>query len=159
MLENERKWLVTRPVPEVPKRTRKIEQHYLAVTEDKEVRLRKVDSYKKTLGFKEGKGQERKEASVPLSDLQYHALRPMASGKVAKVRREILTGETLIEVDEYRGDLEGLVVAEVEDPPEDFEPPSWFGDEVTEDERYKNKWLATKGVPTTPLSKRRPIDE
>jgi CYTH domain-containing protein len=30
---------------------------------------------------------------------------------------------------------------------ESFEPPSWFGQEVTDDERYINAWIATNGNP------------
>jgi CYTH domain-containing protein len=47
--------------------------------------------------------------------------------------------------------MEGLVLAEVEFPSreksEEFEPPDWFGKEVTEDIRYKNQNLAQKDVP------------
>jgi CYTH domain-containing protein len=43
------------------------------------------------------------------------------------------------------------VVAEVEFDGEDaadaFEPPDWFGAEVTDDARYKNQRLACDGAP------------
>jgi CYTH domain-containing protein len=55
------------------------------------------------------------------------------------------------EVDIYRGDLEGLMVAEIEFPSEEeanaFDPPGWLGDEVTGDHRYLNETLATTGAP------------
>jgi CYTH domain-containing protein len=55
------------------------------------------------------------------------------------------------EVDEYRGDLSGMVVAEVEFPDDGaagaFEPPGWFGREVTDNPAYKNRRLATDGRP------------
>ena len=51
----------------------------------------------------------------------------------------------------YTGDLEGLVVAEVEfdseTAAEAFAPPEWFGEDVTEDVRYKNQRLARDGAP------------
>jgi CYTH domain-containing protein len=54
-------------------------------------------------------------------------------------------------INEFRGNLEGLVLAEVEfasrEKSEEFEPPDWFGEEVTEDIRYKNQNLAQKDVP------------
>ena len=52
----------------------------------------------------------------------------------------------------FRGNLEGLVLAEVEFPSreksEEFESPDWFGEEVIEDIRYKNQNLAQKGALT-----------
>jgi adenylate cyclase len=49
------------------------------------------------------------------------------------------------EVDEFHGDNEGLVVAEIElkSENEDFAIPDWIGKEVTPDERYYNMNLAT----------------
>ena len=47
------------------------------------------------------------------------------------------------EVDEFHGDNEGLVVAEIELESEDdpFERPAWLGEEVTGDRRYYNSCL------------------
>ncbi len=47
------------------------------------------------------------------------------------------------EVDEFHGDNEGLVVAELEVPSEDvrFTLPAWIGEEVTGDHRYYNSQL------------------
>ncbi|MCR4824900.1 MAG: CYTH domain-containing protein [Bacteroidales bacterium] len=47
------------------------------------------------------------------------------------------------EVDEFLGDNEGLVVAEIELGAEDeaFDRPSWLGAEVTDDRRYYNSNL------------------
>jgi CYTH domain-containing protein len=60
-------------------------------------------------------------------------------------------GGLRIEVDVYDGALTGLVLAEVEFATEQdsaaFEPPDWFGAEVTEDARYKNRALAVDGRP------------
>ena len=56
-----------------------------------------------------------------------------------------------IELDVYAGDLDGLVVAEVEFESEqesaDFHPPAWLGREVTGDERYANRRLAVHRIP------------
>lgn len=48
------------------------------------------------------------------------------------------------EVDEFHGENEGLVLAEIELASEDepFERPSWLGEEVTGDQRYYNGYLA-----------------
>lgn len=49
------------------------------------------------------------------------------------------------EVDEFHGDNEGLIVAEIElgDKDEPFLRPSWLGDEVTGDRRYYNSSLVS----------------
>ncbi len=48
------------------------------------------------------------------------------------------------EVDEFHGENDGLVMAEIElgSPDEPFERPSWLGKEVTDDRRYYNGYLA-----------------
>lgn len=47
------------------------------------------------------------------------------------------------EVDEFLGDNDGLVVAEIEVPTEEttFDIPEWIGEEVTGDKRYYNSHL------------------
>lgn len=152
--EQERKWIV--PDPPSPDMRAKhdatyIYQPYVVVTEDREVRIRekhKPDgSTERTLGIKKGKGENRGENEIAIGREQFLDLKKSKEGHVEKLRYEIPKGEHLIEVDVYKGDLKGLTVAEVEDP-EGFEPPEWFGAEVTENEAYKNKWLATEGIPT-----------
>ena len=60
-------------------------------------------------------------------------------------------GDTL-ELDIYHGRLEGLLTAEVEfasvSAASAFVPPDWLGPDVTDDPRYKNKKLATDGLPS-----------
>lgn len=66
--------------------------------------------------------------------------------RVEKYRHEIRLGAHTWEVDEFLGDNQGLVVAEIElsDESESFERPDWLGDEVTHDERYYNFNLAQR---------------
>ena len=63
----------------------------------------------------------------------------------------IPAGELEIELDVYEGNLEGLLIAEVEFPDEDaadaFEKPGWLGEEVTGSSSYLNQTLAIEGVP------------
>ena len=65
-------------------------------------------------------------------------------GVVDKTRWIIPAGTRKFEVDEFHGDNEGLVMAEIElgSPDEAFEKPSWLGEEVTGDKRYYNSYLA-----------------
>jgi adenylate cyclase len=74
----------------------------------------------------------------------------LSSRTLQKVRHRIAWGDLTIEVDEFEGKLSGLIVAEVERPSVDhqYDLPTWFGLNVTPDERYKNARLIKTGLPT-----------
>ena len=65
-------------------------------------------------------------------------------GVISKNRYEIKSGKHTIEVDEFYGENQGLIIAEIELESEDeiFEKPDWLGLEVTNDERYYNAYLS-----------------
>ncbi len=65
------------------------------------------------------------------------------SSIIEKYRYKITYKGKLWEVDEFLGDNEGLVVAEIEldSESESFEKPSWIGQEVSEDSKYYNSNL------------------
>jgi CYTH domain-containing protein len=67
---------------------------------------------------------------------------------VEKVRHIVPVGRHLWEVDVYEGLLAGVVVAEVELDHEDevFERPSWVGDEVTGNPRWRKVNLLAERV-------------
>lgn len=149
--EIERKFLVDEPPPELNNYpSHGIEQGYVVVADDFEVRLRKKgDRYYQTV--KSDGALLRHEVEIELSRSQFEALWPLTEYKrVEKTRYEIDYGGLLIELDVYSGNLEGLIVAEVEFQTEEesktFSPPGWFGIEVTGDARYKNKHLASEGI-------------
>ncbi|MCY3868794.1 MAG: CYTH domain-containing protein [Gemmatimonadetes bacterium] len=150
--EIERKFCV-RKMPDLTACTGvEISQGYLSVGEnDPEIRLRRNgERFYQTV--KIGKGVQRTEVEVELSQAQFDNLWPLTEGRrVEKVRYEIAEGIWTIELDVYRGHLKGLIVAEVEfetiDESSRFVPPLWFGREVTDDDRYKNAILANKGTP------------
>ena len=64
-------------------------------------------------------------------------------GVIDKTRYLVDCGNHTFEVDEFYGDNEGLVVAEVElsDENEEFSRPEWLGEEVTGDKKYYNSML------------------
>jgi len=148
--EIERKFLLKR-LPEKLKGARCyiIEQGYLASeSAGRQVRLRKKANTP-SLTFKVGRGAHREEREIKLSPKQFAALWPAtARRRLRKVRYEIPWKNLLIEIDVYRGRHAGLVVAEVEFPDRvtcrKFEPPSWFGREVTGEKRYSNVQLANE---------------
>ncbi|MFC2156297.1 CYTH domain-containing protein [Acidobacteriota bacterium] len=126
-----------------------IEQGYLFISHGEEIRIRSLDS-KYYLTVKKGSGLERRETEIVLTRDQFFELWPLTEGRrIEKIRHPIPAGEFQIELDVYKGDLKGLITAEVEfsdkNESRGFTPPPWFGLEVTNDERYKNKNLALKG--------------
>ena len=67
-------------------------------------------------------------------------------GIIDKTRYLVKSGQHTFEVDEFYGDNEGLVMAEVELGAEDepYEKPDFIGEEVTGDRRYYNSQLRKK---------------
>jgi adenylate cyclase len=151
-MEVERKFLVSEPPDLSAADADEIEQGYLAIGSDGEVRLRRKGE-KLFITAKRGSGISRDEAEVELDGEAFERLWPLTERRRLHKRRYVLPhGDRKIELDVYEGDLEGLVVAEIEfgteDEARDFEPPGWIGEEVTGDERYLNETLATRGAPS-----------
>jgi adenylate cyclase len=151
-VEIERKFLVSSPdaMPDASE-VRQIAQGYLAVTEDTEVRVRRLGEGA-FLTVKRGHGEVRREEEIELSAEQFDALWPLTEESRLEKRRHYVEHDGLkFEVDVFGGDLKGLVVAEVEFPSEEkssrFGPPEWLGDEVTGDRRYESQSLALRGRP------------
>lgn len=65
-------------------------------------------------------------------------------GVIEKIRHLVRAGTHLFEVDEFQGENNGLILAEIEltSPEEAFQKPSWLGPEVTGDPKYYNAMLA-----------------
>jgi CYTH domain-containing protein len=151
-VEIERKFLVSSPdaIPEASE-VRPIAQGYLAVTDDTEVRVRRLGE-EAFLTVKRGHGEVRREEEVELSAEQFDALWPLTEGWRLEKRRHYVEHDGLtFEVDVFGGTLEGLVVAEVEFPSEEessrFAAPEWLGEELTGDGRYESQSLALHGRP------------
>jgi CYTH domain-containing protein len=152
-MEIERKFLVDHlPASSDDMRGERIRQGYLIVAEGGiELRIRqKQDRFYQTI--KTGEGLSRTEIEIELSRGQFDQLWPHTDGRrVGKTRYQVAVGKHTAELDRFEGDLTGLLLVEVEfSSVEDawrFAPPDWFGVEVTEDSRYKNKQLAVYGVP------------
>ena len=117
-----------------------------------EVRVRRRDA-NAWLTVKSGGGRARVEEEIEIDGERFERLWPLTEGRrIEKTRYEIPVGDDLvIELDVYAGDLDGLVIAEVEfdseEAAEAFAAPDWLGPDVTEDLRYKNQRLARDGAP------------
>ena len=79
------------------------------------------------------------EYAIPLDDAA-SMLATLCDGVVEKIRHHVVVDGVLFEVDEFLGDNQGLVVAEVELPSVDspFPRPDWLGREVSAQVRYYN---------------------
>jgi adenylate cyclase len=129
----------------------RLRQGYLAREADTEVRVR-LTATAATLTVKVGSGLRRTEVGVELPLHEAEALWSHTSGRrLDKTRYRVAVGDLTAEVDVYAGELAGLCRIEVEFGSEAaavaFEPPAWFGREVTGDPRWRNAALARDGRP------------
>jgi adenylate cyclase len=148
MLEIERKFLVTSDDFKQQAQTKNhIAQGYLNSNPERTVRIR----IKGESGFLTIKGKGNESGTTRLeweTELALMEAKPLLAicepGIIDKIRHEIKSGRHVIEVDEFLGENEGLVIAEIElnDENEAFDKPNWLGREVTNDERYYNAYLS-----------------
>lgn len=143
--EIERKFLVTgagwkQLAPGIPFR-----QGYLSTVKERTVRVR-LEGERGVLtvkGLTRGVSRAEFEYEIPAGDaarmLDDLCERPL----IEKTRYRIAAGRHTWEVDEFHGENDGLVIAEIElsSAEEPFERPEWLGREVSEDPRYFNSNL------------------
>jgi adenylate cyclase len=92
-------------------------------------------------------GHTRQEFDYPIPVDDARALLALCVGGLVDKRRHYVEfGGRTWEVDEFLGENQGLVVAEIELEAADasFEKPGWIGEEVTDEPRYYNLALATR---------------
>jgi CYTH domain-containing protein len=147
-IEIERKFLVVGRSWESLPGTR-LRQGYVSAEPGRTVRVR-VAGDRAFLTIKgEPKGAQKLarlefEYEIPVQDA-HTLLDELAQGVVIdKTRRVVDVGGSAWELDEFFGENQGLVVAEIELPSEDapFARPAWLGDEVSADARFANSRLA-----------------
>ena len=148
MIEIERKFLVNSDAfKNDALRKNHIAQGYLNSTPERTVRVRiKGDTGYLTIKGKSnetGLSRFEWEKEIPLAEAKTLLLL-CEKGIIEKKRYEVPVGKHLFEVDEFFGENEGLLLAEVElqSESEFFEKPHWLGDEVTQDQRYYNSYLS-----------------
>jgi adenylate cyclase len=135
-------------------------QGYLNSAKERTVRVRTVGdtAFLTIKGVTVGATRAEYEYPIPRDDcnalLDALAEKPLIEKKRYKIQHGGLTWE----IDEFFGDNQGLIVAEVELQSEDhaFDKPAWIGEEVTYDPRYFNsnlvkhpytRWQSEKIVP------------
>jgi adenylate cyclase len=148
MLEIERKFLVkSDDFKEQAFTQNRIAQGYLSSAPERTVRVRIKGERGfitiKGIGQQGGMSRFEWENEIPLGEA-LELLKLCEKGKIEKTRFEVKSGKHTIEIDEFYGENEGLVMAEIEleSETESFEKPDWLGDEVTNDPRYYNAYLS-----------------
>ncbi len=120
-------------------------QGYLSTDRERTLRVRTTghDAFITVKGVTRNASRLEYEYAIPVADademLDRLCLRPLISKRRYRVEHRGMTWE----VDEFTGENEGLVVAEIELEQEDqsFDLPDWVGEEVTGDPRYYNASL------------------
>ena len=143
--EIERKFLITGDfMPFVTSSTR-IEQGYVAKSDQLTLRIRTRNEkgYLTIKGRTNEKGMSRSEWEYEIPVDQARELLSFSNGTISKTRYLVPVGDHTFEVDEFYGENEGLVIAEVElgEEDEEYPRPEWLGEEVTGDRRYYNSQL------------------
>ncbi len=143
--EIERKFLVRGDVWRSLAKGTAYRQGYLNSAKERTVRIRTIDAqaFLTIKGLTVGATRSEYEYEIPLADcnamLDALAEKPIIEKKRYKIPFKGLTWE----IDEFFGENDGLIVAEVELKSETqiFEKPEWAGEEVTADPRYFNSNL------------------
>lgn len=107
------------------------------------VRIAGEQAFLTVKGMSQGMSRAEFEYEIPLADAR-QLLTLCEQPLIEKYRRNISFAGFVWEVDEFLGENQGLVVAEIELPAEDtlFTLPEWIGEEVTQDSRYFNSNLS-----------------
>ena len=147
-LEIERKFLILNDGYKAGVQGVEYRQGYLSTDIDRTVRVRTAGDkgFVTIKGRTQGYCREEFEYEIPFGEacrlLDRLCIKPL----IEKVRyRRAESDGKIWEIDEFRGVNAGLVLAEIELQSEDesFGRPSWLGNEVSDDPRYCNSYLAT----------------
>jgi adenylate cyclase len=120
-------------------------QGYLNSTKERTVRVRTIDDkgFLTIKGISIGATRVEYEYEIPAVDAKKLLDDLCEKPIIEKSRYKITHAGFVWEIDEFFGENEGLVVAEIELESEDqtFAKPEWVGEEVTGDPRYFNSNL------------------
>lgn len=144
--EIERKYLVKGEFKSLAAKSTRITQGYLSSVPERTVRVR-VKGNKgfitiKGIGSQSGASRYEWEKEIPVEEVN-ELLKICEPGVIDKTRYLVPAGRHTFEVDEFYGENEGLILAEVElsSETEAFDKPAWLGKEVTGDVKYYNSML------------------
>ena len=144
--EIERKFIVDGEFKKFAHSSSHIQQGYFDTAPGRTVRVRIRDdkAYLTIKGPSNKDGLSRYEFETEVSSEDGAQLLSLCGpGRIDKTRWLVDFGGHTFEVDEFHGDNEGLIMAEVELSSEDeaFDKPAFIGKEVTGDRRFYNSHL------------------
>ena len=145
--EIERKFLVSGEFKSLATKALTIKQGYLCANAGRTVRMRVRDNqgFLTIKGRSDAAGLSRFEWEKEISAQDAESLLLLCEpGIVDKTRYLVDFAGHTFEVDEFHGENQGLVMAELELVSEDepYQRPEWLGEEVTGDRRYYNAYLS-----------------
>lgn len=145
--EIERKFLVKSDAYKIASfHNSRITQGYItnSPTATVRIRIREDKGFITIKGKSNESGTTREEWEKEISLEDAKGLMQLCTvGMIDKIRYQVKVKDYMYEVDEFFGDNEGLIIAEVElkHEDEDIEKPDWIGKEVTGDAKYYNAML------------------
>jgi CYTH domain-containing protein len=143
--ETEKKFLVQGDVWRSLVKGTAYRQGYLNSAKERTVRVRTIadKGYLTVKGITTGATRAEYEYEIPAAEAEAMLTDLCEKPLIEKTRYKIQAGSHVWEIDEFLGENQGLVVAEVELTSKDqaFQKPEWIGGEVTGDPRYFNSNL------------------
>lgn len=145
--EIERKFLVKGDYKKSAHTSYCIKQAYISKIPERTVRIRIRDKqgFITIKGISNESGLSRYEFEKEISLEEAETLLLICEkGIIEKIRHLIEFEGNTFEVDEFHGNHEGLILAEIELKNENqvFKKPSWLGEEVTGNKKYYNSYLS-----------------
>lgn len=144
-LEIERKFLIKDDSWRAGSRGLRYVQGYISSRPERTVRVRLVGErgFLTVKGKTRGTARSEFEYEIPAVDAEQMLFELCEKPLIEKTRYEIEHGGMTWEVDEFLGENEGLIIAELELEREDqaIGKPDWVGQEVTGDPKYFNSSL------------------
>ncbi len=147
-LEIERKFLVKNDAfKKVSFQQKIIKQGYLNSDKNRTVRIRISDhqGFITVKGVSNASGATRFEWEKEIDVTEATEMLSLCETTIIdKNRFMVESGKHIFEIDEFYGDNQGLIIAEIElnSENETFEKPTWLGEEVTGNAKYYNSYLS-----------------
>ena len=149
--EIERKWMIKK-MPEDLSGYESIgmEQAYLNISPTVRIRRENDEYFLTYKGI--GEGISHTEYNLPITKEAFLHMLPKADGIVIRKTRYVipLEGKLKAELDIFNEPYEGLRIVEVEfdslEEAEAFTAPDWFGEDVSNDPRFRNARMAVEGT-------------
>jgi adenylate cyclase len=140
--EIERKFLVKNEEFKTLGKSEYIHQGFLSTVKERvvRVRIRGEKAWITIKGITQGASRAEFEYEIPMADAKFMLENLCERPTIEKHRYVVPFAGFTWEIDEFHGENDGLVIAEIELPAEDtvFSLPDWVGEEVTADARYYN---------------------